>query len=160
MRATGVMQDLTPGWFYFLRLEALAFFLADDFALALDFERAAGFLAAERLVVVEPLELELLFTGAAAWGGAGVAAGALADAARVRPPATATSGWKPSSANAIRAPAVIAIAAARPKNTPIFSVGEPANMSQRISRTARAPSRAVVAPRGAGMLTRCPAAAR
>src|SRR6266496_5546390 len=82
---------------------------------------AAGFFAAAFLVVVrffvlvEPPELERLLPGEAAGGGAGVAAGALAEAARVRPPATATNGSKPSSPSAISAPAVIAIAAPRPR---------------------------------------------
>jgi hypothetical protein len=60
----------------------------DDF----DFDLAAGFFAAERFVVVfEPDEREALLAGAAV-GGGGVAAGALAEAERVRPPATATRG--------------------------------------------------------------------
>ena len=102
---------------------------------------AGAFLVVVRFfVVAEPPELERLFAGAAAGGGVGLAAGALADAVRVRPPATATSGSKPSSLSAISAPAVIANAAARPKKMPIFSVGDPANIRQRISRTASAPS--------------------
>src|SRR5215212_8662955 len=102
-------------------------------------ERAGDFFfVVERLVVVEPLERDpperepldrelpdaaLSFAGVAAGAGAGVAGGALAEATRVRPPATATRGSKPSSMSAIRAPMATAMAAARPRNTPIFNVG-------------------------------------
>lgn len=104
--------------------------------------------------------LELLRAAVVA-GGEGVAGGgAVADAVAARAPATATSGSQPSSPSAISAPTVMAIAATRPRKMPTFRVGEPANMRQRISSTAREPSRAVTVPRRSGMFTRCPAAAR
>ena len=82
------------GYFFELLLlvvpEPDFFFLLEPDDFALDPERAADFFAVERLVVVEPLELAL--AGADSGGDGGVAVGALAAAARVRPPATATSG--------------------------------------------------------------------
>jgi hypothetical protein len=133
----------------------------------LDFFRVAGFFAVERLVEVpdrEVLRAGVLAAGATGIavgaGVAGAAAGAVAEALWVRAPATGTRTSKPSSASAIRAPAVIAIAAARPRNTPIFNVGEPATSRHKISRTARAPSAAVKAPRRSGMFSRSPFAAR
>jgi hypothetical protein len=104
-------------------------------------------------VVVPPLERDELRAGALS-GGGGATAGALADAAFVRPPATASSGSIPSSRSAITAPTVMAIAAPSPRKIPIFRVGEPASILQRIRPTARAPRPAVTPPRGTGTLTR------
>src|SRR5436305_19057 len=129
-------------------------------------DRAGDFFAGERLVAVELLAGAAVGAGAsvvgssAAAGVAGFAAAGVAAAARVRPPATETRGWKPSSARAISAPTAIMTAAARPRKMPIFRFGEPAIIRQRIRSTARTPSCAVTAPRRTGTFTLCPAAPR
>jgi hypothetical protein len=154
------------------RVEAERLAVPDREELFLDEDRLPppDFLAVERFVlervlrvflVVEPPEreppLERVFGAdpATERGGDGAAGGALATATVVvEADATATNGWKPSSASAIRPPAVIATAAARPRKMPIFSVGDPATIRQRIRRIASEPSMAVTPPRRTGMFTR------
>ena len=123
-------------------------------------EREDDLRVVERPVVDRLAVLELLRAALAAGGGEGVAGGGIAEAVAARPPAIATRGSQPSSVSASNAPTVMAIAAASPRKMPTFRVGDPATMRQRISSTARVPSRAVTVPRRSGMFTRCPAAAR
>jgi hypothetical protein len=117
-------------------------------------------LVVDLVAVPAPPEVDPPAAAVDAGGGGGVAGGALAAAVRVAAPDTATSGAQPSSASAMSAPTVMAIAAARPRKMPTFSVGDPATIRQRIRRTASTPSRAVTVPRRTGKFTRCPAAAR
>ena len=159
---------------YFLRLEELLllferdeldfFFLVElehdrRLGLRLRTERAAGFFAFERLVVVEPLEPEALLAGAAAGAGGGVAAGADAEALacglprrRPRFETVLAEGHERARRDGD--------CGSETQEYPDLQRRRAANMRQRISSTASAPNSAVTAPRRTGMFTRCPAAAR